>query len=137
MERISRAGTPDRRNWTPPGRLRRIAHDHRRTVTMLLLGVLLAAGLFVATSAMAVEARFDRRVAEMVYSRDQRSLSFVRQQEARLTEQVAQREQQLARKEEELVPPNKPYLVVSLAERRVLMIQGNDTVFRAPVAVGS
>jgi len=137
MDRISRAGTPDRRDWTPPGRLRRIAHDHRRTVMGLLLGVLLAAGLFVATSAMAVDARFDRRVAEMVYSRDQRSLSFVRQKEAELTQQVAQREQQLAKKEEELVPANKPYLVVSLAERRVLMIQGNDTVFRAPVAVGS
>ena len=137
MERISRAGTPDRRDWTPPGRLRRIAHDHRRTVMGLLLGVLLAAGLFVATSAMAVDARFDRRVAEMVYSRDQRSLSFVRQKEAELTQQVAQREQQLAKKEEELVPANKPYLVVSLAERRVLMIQGNDTVFRAPVAIGS
>ena len=137
MERISRAGTPDRRDWTPPGRLRRIAHDHRRTVMGLLLGVLLAAGLFVATSAMAVDARFDRRVAEMVYSRDQRSLSFVRQKEAELTQQVAQREQQLAKKEEELVPANKPYLVVSLAERRVLMIQANDTVFRAPVAIGS
>jgi lipoprotein-anchoring transpeptidase ErfK/SrfK len=137
MDRISRAGTPDRRNWTPPGRLRRIAHDHRGTVAGLLLGVLLAAGLFVATSAMAVEARFDRRVAEMVYSRDQRSLSFIRQQEARLTERVAHREQELAKKEEELVPANKPYLVVSLAERRVLLIQANDTIFRAPVAIGS
>ena len=127
----------DRRDWTPPGRLRRIAHDHRRTVMMLLLGVLVAAGLFVATSAMAVDARFDRRVAEMIYSRDQRSLAFVRQQEARLTEQVAGREQALAKKEEELVPANRPYLVVSLAERRVLMIQANDTVFRAPVAIGS
>jgi lipoprotein-anchoring transpeptidase ErfK/SrfK len=137
MARISRTGVEDRRDWTPPGRLRRIAHDHRRTVVALLLGVLLAAGLFVATSAMAVDARFDRRVAEMIYSRDQRSLSFVRQQEARLTERVAEREQQLAKKEEELVPANKPYLVVSLAERRVLMIQANDTVFRAPVAIGS
>ena len=71
MARISRTGVPDRRDWTPPGRLRRIAHDHRGTVVGLLLGVLLAAGLFVATSAMAVDARFDRRVAEMIYSRDQ------------------------------------------------------------------
>jgi hypothetical protein len=137
MARISRTGVPDRRDWTPPGRLRRIAHDHRRPVAGLLLGVLVAALLFVATSAMAVDARFDRRVAEMIYSRDQRSLSFVRQQEARLTQQVAAREQQLAKKEEELVPANKPYLVVSLAERRVLLIQANDTIFRAPVAIGS
>jgi lipoprotein-anchoring transpeptidase ErfK/SrfK len=137
MDRISRAGTPDRRNWTPPGRLRRIAHDHGRMVTALVLGVLLAAGLFVTTSAMAVDARFDRRVAEMIYSRDQRSLSFVRQKEAELTQSVAVRERELAKKEDELVPANKPYLVVSLAERRVLLIQANDTVFRAPVAIGS
>jgi lipoprotein-anchoring transpeptidase ErfK/SrfK len=137
MARISRTGVEDRRNWTPPGRLRRIAHDHRKTVIGLLLGVLLAAGLFVATSAMAVDARFDRRVAEMIYTRDQRSLSFVRQQEARLTQQVAEREQALAKKEEELVPANKPYLVVSLAEHRVLYILNADTIFRAPVAIGS
>jgi lipoprotein-anchoring transpeptidase ErfK/SrfK len=137
MARMSRAGVEDRRDWTPPGRLRRIAHDHGRTVTLLLLGVLLAAGLFVATSAMAVDARFDRRVAEMIYSRDQRSLSFVRQKEAELTRRVALRERELARKEDELVPANRPYLVVSLAERRVLYIQGNDTIFRAPVAIGS
>jgi lipoprotein-anchoring transpeptidase ErfK/SrfK len=117
--------------------LRRIAHDYRKTVSALLLGVLLAAGLFVATSAFAVDARLDRRVAEMVYSRDQRSLAFVRQKEAELTRGYASREQQLARREEELAPANRPYLVVSLAERRVLYIQGQDTIFRAPVAIGS
>ena len=137
MARVSRTGVEDRRDWTPPGRLRRIAHDHRGTVTLLLLGVLLAAGLFVASSAMAVEARFDRRVAEMIYSRDQRSLSFVRDQEARLTRSVAERERILRKKEEELVPPNQPYLVVSLAEHRVLYILRDDTIFRAPVAIGS
>lgn len=137
MERITRTGIEDRRDYTPPGRLRRIAHDHRRTVTMLLLGALVAAGLFVATSAWAVNARLERRVAEMVYSRDQRSLAFVRQKEAELTEQVARREQALAQKENELVPRDKPYLVVSLAERRVLFIKGEDTLFKAPVAIGS
>ncbi|HET7461209.1 MAG TPA: L,D-transpeptidase [Longimicrobium sp.] len=137
MARITRSGIEDRRDYTPPGRLRRIAHDHRRTVTLLLLGALLAAGMFVATSAWAVNARLDRRVAEMVYSRDQRSLAFVRQKEAQLTEQVARREQALAQKENELVPRDKPYLVVSLAERRVLFIKGDDTLFKAPVAVGS
>jgi len=137
MARISRTGVEDRRNWTPPGRLRRIAHDHRGAVVALLLATLVAAGLFVATSAMAVNARFDRRVAEMIYTRDQRSLSFVQQQEARLTRQVAERERELAKKEEELVPVNQPYLVVSLAEHRVLYIRNNDTIFRAPVAIGS
>lgn len=137
MARITRSGIEDRRDYTPPGRLRRIAHDHGRTVTLLLLGALLAAGLFVATSAWAVNARLDRRVAEMVYSRDQRSLAFVRQKEAELTRQVARREQALAQKENELVPRDKPYLVVSLAERRVLFIKGDDTLFKAPVAIGS
>jgi lipoprotein-anchoring transpeptidase ErfK/SrfK len=137
MARITRSGIEDRRDYTPPGRLRRIAHDHRRTVAALLLGALVAAGLFVATSAWAVNARLERRVAEMVYSRDQRSLAFVRQKEAELTEQVAQREQALAQKENELVPRDKPYLVVSLAERRVLYIKGEDTLFKAPVAIGS
>jgi hypothetical protein len=137
MARITRSGIEDRRDYTPPGRLRRIAHDHRRTVTLLLLGTLLAAGMFVATSAWAVNARLERRVAEMVYSRDQRSLAFVRQKEADLTRQVARREQALAQKENELVPRDKPYLVVSLAERRVLFIKGEDTLFKAPVAIGS
>jgi lipoprotein-anchoring transpeptidase ErfK/SrfK len=137
MARLTRTGIEDRRNYTPPGRLRRIAHDHRISVVALLLGVLIAAGLFVATSAMAVDARLDRRVAEMVARRDEQSLQFVRQKEAQLTEQVASREKTLAAKEEELAPSNKPYLVVSLAEHRVLYIQGNDTIFRAPVAIGS
>lgn len=137
MAKITRSGIEDRRDYTPPGRLRRIAHDHKKTVVALFLGILVAAGLFVTTSAWAVNARLDRRVAEMVYSRDQRSLAFVRQQEAQLTEQVATREKSLAAKENELVPANKPYIVVSLAERRVLMIKGQDTIFRAPVAIGS
>lgn len=137
MARVTRTGVEDRRNWTPPGRLRRIAHDHRGMVTLLMLGVLLAAGLFVATSAMAVDARFDRRVAEMIYSRDQRSLSFVREKEAQLTQSVEQRERELARKEDELVPVNQAYLVVALAERQVFYIRGNDTIYRAPVAIGS
>ncbi|MBV9110859.1 MAG: L,D-transpeptidase, partial [Gemmatimonadetes bacterium] len=137
MARVTRTGIEDRRNYTPPGRLRRIAHDHRLSVVALLLGVLIAAGLFVASSAMAVDARLDRRVAEMVARRDEQSLEFVRQKESQLTEQVVSRERTLAAKEEELAPSNKPYLVVSLAEHRVLYIQGNDTIFRAPVAIGS
>jgi len=137
MARITRTGIEDRRNYTPPGRMRRIAHDHRGAVVALVLCMLLAAGLFAATSAWAVNARLERRVAEMVYSRDQRSLAFLREQEAARTQEVAQRERALAEKENELVPRDKPYLVVSLAERRVLYIKGNDTIFKAPVAVGS
>lgn len=137
MERISRSGVPDRRNYTPPGRLRRILFDHKAAGLSLLLGVVIAAGLFAATSAFAVNKRYERRVAEMVYSRDTRSLAFVRQKEAELTEQVAEKEKTLAQREAELVPAERPYLVVSLAERRVLYLKGQDTLFKAPVAVGS
>jgi lipoprotein-anchoring transpeptidase ErfK/SrfK len=137
MAKVTRTGIEDRRDYTPPGRLRRIAHDHRRTVMGLLLGVLVAAGLFVATSAYAVDARLERRVAEMVYNRDERSMEFLRRKEAELTAQVAARARTLAEKEEELAPRDKPYLVVSLAERRVLYIKGSDTLYRAPVAIGS
>ena len=137
MERISRSGVPDRRNYTPPGRLRRILFEHRAAGLSLLLGVVIAAGLFAATSAFAVNKRYERRVAEMVYSRDTRSLAFVRQKEAELTEQVAEKEKTLAQREAELAPAERPYLVVSLAERRVLYLKGQDTLFKAPVAVGS
>ncbi len=137
MERITRSGVSDRRDHTPKGRLRRIFHDYKGTTLALLLSVALAAGLFAATSAYAVNERFERRVAEMVYARDSRSLAFVREKEVELTKQVEAKERKLAEREEELLPSNKPYLVVSLAERRVLYIRGADTIFRAPVAVGS
>jgi hypothetical protein len=137
MARITRTGVEDRRDHTPKGRLRRIWHDHKGGTLVLLLGVAVAAGLFAATSAYAVNERFERRVAEMVYARDSRSLAFVRQKEAELTKQVEMKERSLASKEEELLPADKPYLVVSLAERRVLYIRGGDTIYRAPVAVGS
>ncbi|HEX2184869.1 MAG TPA: L,D-transpeptidase [Chloroflexota bacterium] len=137
MARITRSGIEDRRDYTPPGRLRRIVHDHRKSTLALLLGVAVAALLFVATSAYAVGERFERRVAEMVYARDSRALAFLKQKEAELTERVAEKEKRLAAREEELLPSDRPYLVVSLAERRVLYIRGNDTIFRAPVAIGS
>jgi lipoprotein-anchoring transpeptidase ErfK/SrfK len=137
MERITRSGVSDRRDHTPKGRLRRIYRDHKGATLALLLSVALAVGLFAATSAYAVNERFERRVAEMVYARDSRSLAFVREKEVELTKQVEAKERKLAEREEELLPSTKPYLVVSLAERRVLYIRGADTLYRAPVAVGS
>jgi lipoprotein-anchoring transpeptidase ErfK/SrfK len=137
MERITRSGVSDRRDHTPKGRLRRIYRDYKGATLALLLSVVVAVGLFAATSAYAVNERFERRVAEMVYARDSRSLAFVREKEVELTKQVEEKERKLAEREEELLPSNKPYLVVSLAERRVLYIRGSDTLYRAPVAVGS
>ena len=136
-EHISRAGIPERRNYTPPGRLRRIWHDYRGTTLALILVAVGSAVLFLATSAWAVNERFERRVAEMVYSRDSQSLAFLKEKEVELTEEVARREQELAQKEEEILPRDRPYLVVSIAERKVWYFKGDDTLFTAPVAVGS
>lgn len=128
---------PERRDYTPPGRLRRIFHDYRGAVVTLLLAVLVSAGLFVATSAWAVNERLTRRVTEMTYLKDTESLEYVKQKEADLVRRAAERERELARREEEIAPKDRPYLVVSLAEKRVLYLKGQDTLFRAPVAVGS
>lgn len=128
---------PERRDYTPKGRVRRIYHDYRGTSLLMMLTVLVAAGLFVATSAWAVNERLTRRVTEMTYLKDTRSLEFVRQQEMKRVQEVAARERELAKKEEELAPRNTPYIVVSLAERRMLYLRGDDTLYKAPVAVGS
>jgi lipoprotein-anchoring transpeptidase ErfK/SrfK len=128
---------PERRDYTPKGRVRRIYHDYRGTSLLMMLTVLVAAGLFVATSAWAVNERLTRRVTEMTYLKDTRSLEFVRQKEAERVAAVAARERELAKKEEELAPRNTPYIVVSLAERRMLYLRGDDTLYKAPVAVGS
>lgn len=128
---------PERRDYTPKGRVRRIYHDYRGAALAMMLTVLVAAGLFVATSAWAVNERLTRRVTEMTYLKDTRSLEFVRQKEAERVAQVAARERQLAAKEEELAPRNTPYIVVSLAERRMLYLRGDDTLYKAAVAVGS
>ncbi|HZG43002.1 MAG TPA: L,D-transpeptidase [Longimicrobium sp.] len=130
-------GIPERRDYTPKGRLRRIYHNYRGSALTLLLAVLVSAGLFAATSAWAVNERLTRRVTEMTYLKDTRSLEYVRQKEAELVRQAAERERALARREEEIAPKNRPYLVVSLAEKRVLYLKGQDTLYKAPVAVGS
>ena len=137
QERTTRAGTPERRNYTPPGRLRRIWHDRKGSVLALLMTVLVSAGLFVATSAWAVNERFKRQVTEMAYAHDTESLRFLEEREAQSVAQMQEKVKQAEERQEELLPRNRPYLVVSLAERRVLYIQANDTIFRAPVAVGS
>ncbi len=136
-ERITRSGVPERRNHTPPGRLRRLIHDHPRGVAGMLLCVLLAAGLFAAASAWAVNERFKRQVAEMAYMHDTRTIEFLEGKERQTVEQMSKAEQELAARQKELTPRDRPYLVVSIAERSVWYIRGNDTIYRAPVAVGS
>ena len=128
---------PERRNYTPPGRVRRILHDHPWKAVLLILLVLGSGGAFAATAAFAVEQRFERRVTEMAYLNDTRALEFVRRKEAELVRAQEAKERSLAAREEELAPRNRPYIVVSLAERRMLYLRGDDTLYRAAVAVGS
>lgn len=137
QERRRPDGVPERRDHTPKGRVRRILFDHRGLGIMMILSVVVAAGLFVATSAWAVNERLTRRVTEATFVQDTRTLEFVRRQEAERVRTAEEKERELAAKEEELAPAGRPYLVVSLAERRVLLIQAGDTLWRAPVAVGS
>jgi lipoprotein-anchoring transpeptidase ErfK/SrfK len=131
------AEVPERRNYTPPGRIRRILHERPWTAVTLILMVLLSAGAFAAASAWAVNERFERRVTEMAYLNDTRSLEFVRRTEAELVKREAERERALAEREKELAPRDRAYIVVSIAERRMLYLKGSDTLYRAPVAVGS
>ena len=130
-------GIPERRDHTPPGRLRRIMHENRRPALRWIALVAVSVLLFAATSAWAVNERYERRVAEMAYLNDVNSMEFVRRREAQLVRRMQTREQELAERERELAPGDRPYLVVSLAERRVLYLRGQDTLFKAPVAVGS
>src|SRR5688572_24686264 len=137
QERRRPEDVPERRDYTPPGRFKRIVHDYRGPALGWIGVVVGCALLFAATSAWAVNERYMRRVSEMSYLNDVRSLQFVRQQEAQLVDRMRQRERTLAERERELAPSGRPYLVVSLAERKVAYLRGDDTIFAAPVAVGS
>ncbi|HEV2148652.1 MAG TPA: L,D-transpeptidase [Longimicrobiaceae bacterium] len=136
-ERTTRAGGPERRNHTPPGRLRRIFFDYRGVTLALLGGAALLAVLFVTATAWAVNERYERDVAKIAYAHDMQSLAFLQEQEARSAAAIADSVRQLEAKESELLPSERPYLVVSIAERKVSYIKGDDTLFAAPVAVGS
>jgi lipoprotein-anchoring transpeptidase ErfK/SrfK len=135
--RTTRNGTPERRDHSPPGRLRRIFFDHRGTTSVLLGAVLALAGLLLATSAWAVNERFKRDVTRVAHTRDVQTLSFLEEQERRI---VARMQDTVATLEEEVSragTTNQAYLTVSLAERRVWYVRGTDTLYAAPVAVGS
>jgi hypothetical protein len=135
--RQTRAGTPERRNLTPPGRLRRISHENRGAAWTLAGVLALVLVLFAGTTVLAVNERFKRDVAEIAYTRDARALQFLLTMETErvraLSDTVAVLEAQAA----EAVPSRRPHLVVSLEEKRMWYLQGTDTLFTAPVAVGS
>lgn len=136
-ERTTRTGIPERRDHSPPGRLKRISHDHGTGVWMMLGAVAAGLLLFAATAAWAVNTRFERDVARIAYSHDARALRFLAEKETESLSRLADTVATLERRAAELVPSGEPYLVVSLDERRVYYFEGEDTIFTAPVAVGS
>jgi hypothetical protein len=137
QERTTRSGTAERRNQAPPGRLRRITHDYR-AATLLLIGLLVAGAiLFAATTAWAVNERFKREVAEIAYTRDSRSLQFLAEQEAQQLSRLSDTVATLEARSRAMVPSDRAYLVVSIEEKRMWYLRGSDTLFMAPVAVGS
>ncbi|HEX2187385.1 MAG TPA: L,D-transpeptidase [Longimicrobiaceae bacterium] len=135
--RTTRTGGPERRSYTPPGRLRRIFFDHRGVTLAMLGGAALLAVLFVSATAWAVNERYERDVAKIAYAHDARSLAFLERQEQRSIAEMEGKAKELEEREAELVPADRPYLVVSIAERKVSYVRGSDTIFAAPVAVGS
>lgn len=131
------AATVERRNYTPGGRLRRIAFDHRSSVWVALGTIVLLLLLFAGTTALALNARFERDVAEIAYSRDSDALQFLLQKESEEIRQLGDTVAALESRVGALSMENGPNLVVSLEEKRVWYLEGEDTIFTAPVAVGS
>jgi hypothetical protein len=137
LGRETRAGTPERRDQSPPGRLRRISREHRAGVWMLSAALAVVLLLFAGTTAYAVNERFKRDVAEIAYTRDARALQFLLQTEEERLRALSDTVSTVEARVEEAAPADRPYLVVSLEEKRVWYLQGADTLFTAPVAVGS
>ena len=135
--RTTRAGGPEQRDYSPPGRLRRILFDYRGSTLGLILVAAAAAVLFAASAAWAVGERFKREVAQIAYTHDTEALRFLERKEAMTVAEMEQRADSLDQQANAQPGKEKPYLVVSIAERRVSYLQGDDTIFAAPVAVGS
>lgn len=134
---ITRAGGPEQRDHSPTGRLRRILFDYRGATLGLILLAAGAAILFAASTAWAMGERFKREVAQIAYTHDTEALRFLETREARSIGEMEQRSARIREQTAARAARNQPYLVVSIAERRVWYLQGDDTLFTAPVAVGS
>lgn len=136
-QRTTRSGGHERRNYSPPGRLRRILFDYRGATLGLILFAAAAAILFAASASWAVGERFKRDVAQIAYTHDTDALRFLERREAMTVQEMENRADRISQEEAARARANQPFLVVSIAERRVWYLQGNDTLFTAPVAVGS
>lgn len=131
------AGADERRDYTPPGRLRRIVFNHRAGVVAFIGAVVILLLLFVGTTAFALNERFKRDVAEIAFNRDNEGLQFLLQKEAQSIQELNDTVAALDARVGQATPDMGSYIVVSIAERRVWYLRGQDTIFTAPVAVGS
>jgi lipoprotein-anchoring transpeptidase ErfK/SrfK len=93
-----------------------------------LIATALSSALFAATAS----AKLRRDVTRMVFEDNQDVLEAVRWGASSAEEQLER-----ARREAEAASPDRPYLVVSIEERRVWYKQDGRVLFEAPVATGS
>jgi hypothetical protein len=136
-DRRKRTAGSERRDYTPPGRLRRIVFTHKAAVAAFVGALTVLLLLFVGTTAYALNERFKRDVAEIAFNRDNEALQFLLQKEEQSLRQMSDTVAALEARVGQVTPELGKYLVVSIADRRVWYIEGEDTLFTAPVAVGS
>jgi lipoprotein-anchoring transpeptidase ErfK/SrfK len=106
---------------------------HGGHVAWWLIGIgLLATALSSALFAATASARLRRDVTRMVFDDNQDVLEAVKWGASTATEQLER-----AREDAEAAAPDRPYLVVSIEERRVWFKRDGRVLYEAPVATGS
>lgn len=98
----------------------------------LILAVVLTIGLSTALLASTAEVRYSRDVTRMVFNDNVQLLEDVKRKVGLASDSL---QQVLAASP--TVPSDKPYLVVSIEERRLWLKQRDQTIFTTQVATGS
>ena len=98
----------------------------------LMIAVVLVIGLSTALLANTAEVRYTRDVTRMVFNDNIQLLEDVKRKVGLASDSL---QQVLAASP--TVPSNKPYIVVSIEERRLWLKQGDQTLFQTQVATGS
>ena len=98
----------------------------------LIIAVVLVIGMSTALLASPAEVRYTRDVTRMVFNDTVQLLEDVKRKVGLASDSL---QQVLAASP--TVPSEKPYLVVSIEERRLWLKQGDETIFTTQVATGS
>ena len=98
----------------------------------LILAVVLVIGLSTALLAKTADVRYERDVTRMVFNDNVQLLDDVKRKVGLASDSLAE-----VLSASPTVPSNKPYLVVSIEERRLWLKQGDQTIFTTQVATGS